>query len=135
MRRLPDFVTHYFEADKGPFRNICDLSDQEIEAVIDLEKHADTAFNRFALGSDFFKIRRAADDLLIEKYAQKFRPKPKIRPYYAVLGAFDRAKTMYGDGRSTTINISALPPGHITFVYPDHFHLVWSEGLFSPDFP
>jgi hypothetical protein len=38
--QLPGFVTHYFEADKGPFRNICDLSEQEIESVIEAEKHA-----------------------------------------------------------------------------------------------
>jgi hypothetical protein len=82
MSSLPGFLTHYFEADKGPFRNICDLPDQEIEA----EKHAGTAFNRFALGPNFFKIRRAADDLLIEKYTEKFGVKPQIRPYFAVLG-------------------------------------------------
>jgi hypothetical protein len=69
---LPNFFTHYFESDKGPFRNICDLSDAEIASIIASERHAKTAFNRFALGIDFFKIRRAADDLLIEKYSEKF---------------------------------------------------------------
>ena len=24
---LPDFLTHYYEEERGPFRNICDLSD------------------------------------------------------------------------------------------------------------
>jgi hypothetical protein len=56
MSSLPTFLTHYFEADKSPFRNICDLSDEEIESVIETEKDADTAFNRFALGLDFFTI-------------------------------------------------------------------------------
>jgi hypothetical protein len=135
MNTLPTFVTHYFEADKGPFRNICDLSDQEIETVIEAEKDADTAFNRFALGSDFFGIRRAADDLLIEKYKEKFRSKPKIRPYFAILGAFDRTLTMYRNGRSIQISISLFSPEHITFMYPDHFHFVWSKGLLQPEFP
>jgi len=45
---LPNFITHYFESDKGPFRNICE---------------------------------------------------------------------------------------HVTFMYPDHFNLVWSKGLFTPNFP
>jgi hypothetical protein len=31
---LPNFFTHYFESDKGPFRNICDLSDAEIASII-----------------------------------------------------------------------------------------------------
>jgi hypothetical protein len=130
MSSLPAFLTHYFEADKGPFRNICDLSDEEIESVIEAEKDADTAFNRFALGPDFFKIRRAADNLLIEKYTEKFGVKPQIRPYFAVLGNFDRTMTMYRDGRSVSISISLLSPEHVTFMYPDHFHLVWSKGLY-----
>lgn len=79
MYGLCRFLTHYFEADKGPFRNICDLSDEQIELIIEAEKGAETAFNRFALGSNFFKLRRAADDLLVEKYAEKFGVKPRIR--------------------------------------------------------
>jgi len=72
MSSLCNFLTHYFEADKGPFLNICDLSDEQIESVIVAEKDAETPFNRFALGPDFFKLRRSADDLLIEKYTAKF---------------------------------------------------------------
>jgi hypothetical protein len=84
VQPLPDFITHYYEADKGPFRNICDLSDLGIEMVIQVEKEAKTAFNRFAEGADFFRVRRAADDLLIAKYTERFNHAPKIRPYFAV---------------------------------------------------
>jgi hypothetical protein len=38
-------------------------------------------------------------------------------------------------GRSLRIDISTLASEHVTFMYPDHFHLVWSKGLFTPDFP
>jgi hypothetical protein len=41
---LPDFITHYFESDKGPFSNICDLSDAEIASIITSERQAKTAF-------------------------------------------------------------------------------------------
>jgi len=40
MYGLSRFLTHYFEADKGPFRNICDLSDEQIEFIIEAEKGA-----------------------------------------------------------------------------------------------
>jgi hypothetical protein len=132
---LPDFITHYFESDKGPFRNICDLSDAEIAPIIASERQAKTPFNRFAIGIDFFKIRRAADDLLIKKYSEKFGISPQTRPYFAVLGDFDRTMTMYRDGRSLRIDISSLASEHVTFMYPDHFNLVWSDGLFTPNFP
>jgi hypothetical protein len=89
MNCLPTFLTHHFEADKGPFRNVCDMPEQEIGALIEKEQDAPTAFNRFALSKEFFRVRRLADDRLIEKYAQKFRRKPLARPYYAVLGQFE----------------------------------------------
>jgi hypothetical protein len=132
--QLAYFHYHYYEADKGPFRNICDMSEQEIAVLIETEKDALTAFNRFALGEGFFRLRRIADDLLIEKYTEKFNQKPRARPYYAVLGQFDRTKTMYRDGRSVRVDLSWLSPEAVTFMYPDHFHLVWSKGLVRPDF-
>jgi hypothetical protein len=135
MSSLCSFLTHYFEADKGPFLNICDLSDEQIESVIAAEKDAETPFNRFALGPDFFKLRRSADDLLIEKYAAKFDKKPRIRPYFAVLGTFNRTMGMYRHGRSIRISVSLLAPEDLTFMYPDHFHLVWGKGLFLPESP
>jgi hypothetical protein len=85
--RIPSFLTHYYEAERGPFKNVCDLSDGDLDHLIAAEKDAGMAFNRFALGKDFFKIRRAADDLLIEKYREKFGVKPAGRPFYAVLGS------------------------------------------------
>jgi hypothetical protein len=135
MSSLCNFLTHYFEADKGPFLNICDLSDERIDSIIAAEKDAETPFNRFALGPDFFKLRRFADDLLIEKYAEKFDAKPKIRPYFAVLGSFDRTMGMYRHGRSIQIDVSLLTPEDLTFTYPDHFDMVWSKGLLLPESP
>jgi hypothetical protein len=82
---LSPFLTDYYEAERGPFKNICDLSEEEVDRLISAEKNADTGFNRFALGKDFFKIRRAADDLLIQKYVEKFWVEPDGRPFYAVL--------------------------------------------------
>jgi hypothetical protein len=131
---LPSFLTHYYEAERGPFKNVCDLSDAELDRLIADEKGADTAFNRFALGKDFFKIRREADDLLIEKYAEKFGCKPLNRPFYAVLGDFDRTLSMYRDGRSVRLEVSQFSREQVTFMYPDHFVLVWSRKL-SPSLP
>jgi hypothetical protein len=129
---IPPFLTHYYEAERGPFRNICDLTNGDLDRLISAEKDAGTIFNRFALGRDFFKIRRAADDLLVEKYREKFGFAPQTRPFYAVLGEFERTSSMYRDGRSLRIDLFSLSWEHVTFMYPDHFALVWSRGLFAP---
>jgi hypothetical protein len=129
---IPSFLTHYYEAERGPFKNICDLAGDDLDRLISAEKDAGTTFNRFALGREFFEIRRAADNLLIEKYSKKFGFAPQTRPFYAVLGEFERTSSMYRDGRSLRINLARLPREHVTFMYPAHFALVWSRGLFAP---
>ena len=129
---LPSFLTHYYEAERGPFKNICDLSEEEVDRLISAEKDANTAFNRFALGKNFFKIRRAADNLLIQKYVDKFGIEPDGRPFYAVLGEFNRTLSMYRDGRSLRIDLTEFSREQVTFMYPDHFVLVWSKGLLAP---
>jgi hypothetical protein len=129
---IPSFLTHYYESERGPFKNICDLSEKELDHLIAVEKEAKTAFNRFALGKDFFKIRRAADDLLIEKYVDKFGFRPNCRPFYAVLGEFDRTLSMYRNGRSIRIHLSQFSSEEVTFMYPDLFVLVWSQRLYPP---
>lgn len=129
---IPSFLTHYYEAERGPFKNVCDLSEEELDRLIAAEKDANTGFNRFALGKDFFKIRRAADDLLIGKYTEKFGFKPSRRPFYAVLGEFDRTLSMYRDGRSIRLDFSQFSREQVTFMYPDHFVLIWSKGLYLP---
>ena len=37
---LPSFLTHYYEAERGPFKNICDLSEEEVDRLISAEKNA-----------------------------------------------------------------------------------------------
>src|SRR6187200_989165 len=103
---LPSHITHYFEADYGPFRNICDLSHQEAEELVRVEGSARTGFNRFAIGHDFLTWRREADDLLIRAYSEKFGPPPEGRPYFALLGSFEKTLTMFREGRKLEFDVS-----------------------------
>lgn len=130
--KLPSFITHYYEADYGPFLNICDLDEDQISALTSVEKNADTAFNRFAIGPDFFRWRRAADDLLIRAYTEKFGFPPLARPFYAVLGSFDKTLTMFRNGRKVILNVDRFQEHELTFMYPDHAHLISHYGSDAP---
>lgn len=129
---LPTFITHYYEADYGPFLNICDLDDEQIEALTAVEKDANTAFNRFAMGPDFFRWRRAADDLLIRSYTEKFGFSPQGRPFYALLGSFDKTLTMFRNGRQVLLEVDDFQEHELTFMYPDHAHLTSYHGSDAP---
>jgi hypothetical protein len=125
---LPEYITHYFEADRGPFRNICDLSDEEAGKLVREEEDARTGFNRFAMGPDFLAWRREADDLLIRAYSQKFGHPPEGRPYFALLGSFDKTLTMFREGKKIEMEVSGFSEKELTFMYPDHAHLVTVYG-------
>ena len=126
--RLPSYITHYFEADYGPFLNICDLSEAEADNLVLAERDARTAFNRFAMGSEFLRWRREADDLLMRAYSEKFGRSPEGRPYFAVFGSFDKTLTMFRDGQKIEIDTSDFLEHELTFMYPDHAHLITFYG-------
>ncbi|MGJ8654780.1 MAG: hypothetical protein ACSHX8_16080 [Opitutaceae bacterium] len=129
---LPTYITHYFEREYGPFLNICDLDEESVAELFDAEREAKTEFNRFSIGSDFMKWRRNADDLLIKAYKDKFGFSPVARPYFAVLGSFDRTLTMFREGQKAILEVSDFEEHELTFMYPDHSHLTTVYGAEPP---
>jgi len=130
--KLPDFITHYYERDCGPFLNMCDLSDQDIQIIAEREKDALTGFNRFAIGDDFVHWRKAADDLLIRSYTEKFDTTPSGRPFFALLGEFDKTQGLYRNSEKLELAVSEFADHELTFMYPDHAHLI---GYYKSDAP
>ncbi len=122
--KLATHVSHYFEKNAGPLLNICDLDPHQRKQIIRREKKALTGFNRFSFGEEFFDFRLLADDLLIELYSEKFGQKPARRPFYGVLGDTDVVGGLYRDPYKIQIPVDVFEPGELTFMCPDHFHLV-----------
>ena len=100
--------------------------------LIEREKDSDTAFNRFAMGEEFMLWRRSADDLLIRAYSEKFGFRPEHRPFFAVLGNFDKTMTMFRHGRRAKLELSEFAEEEVTFMYPDHSHLTTHYGADVP---
>lgn len=117
-------VTHYFEKEAGSLLNICDLAPKQRSQIIQREKNAKTGFNRFSFGEEFFNFRLLADNLLLNLYTQKFGKRPARRPFYATLGDADVVGGLYRDPYKIRIPIEEFAPGELTFMCPDHFHLV-----------
>lgn len=125
---IEPYITHYFEYENGPFRSICDLSKSETKEIIEKERDAEVGFNRFSYGEEFFDFRKLADDLLLDMYAEKFGKKAPRRPYYAVLGSSDVVGGLYRDPYKIELAEGAFRECEVTFMVPDHFHLVsWNN--------
>lgn len=117
-------ITHYFEHEHGPFLSICDLDEEATNSIIESEKDAETGFNRYSHGKDFFDYRKVADDLLVECYEKKFGKKPERRPYFAALGDVDVVGGLYRNPYKIRIPLDYFSDFEVTFMCPDHFPLV-----------
>ncbi len=131
---IPEYITHYFESSAGPFKNICDLNDAEIEKIKEMELSSDIKWSRFKIWPEFMKSRRAADDLLMRAYEEKFKKKPDQRPIFAVLGDFHQIPGLYANPERIRVEISDLREDQITFMYPDHAHLIQYYNYDAPAF-
>lgn len=118
------YITHYFEKAYGPFLSICDLESDARNEVIEYERGLTRGFNRFDEGQAFFDFRRLADDLTLELYRERFDREPIRRPYFAVLGEADVVGGLYREPCKIRIPLSFFKEGEVTFMCPDHFHLV-----------
>ena len=129
---IPKYLTHYFERTAGPFLNICDLDDDEVEKIREFELANEIKWSRFKMWPEFMKSRKAADDLLMQLYERKFQKPPSQRPIFAVLGDFHKIPGLYTNPQSVRIEISDLREDEVTFMYPDHAHLI---QFFNHDAP
>jgi hypothetical protein len=125
---LESYVSHYFERDYGPFKNICNLRPEERKKIIEREALSTTGLNRSDYGEDFFDFRKLADDLTLRCYEEKFGFSPKCRPFFGVLGDADVVGGLYRNPSKIHIDISIFDESELTFMFPDHFHLVWYYG-------
>ena len=121
---IPDYLTHYFERTAGPFLNICDLDDEEVQKIREFELSNDIKWSRFKMWPEFMKSRKAADDLLMRLYEEKFQKPPAHRPVFAVLGDFHEIPGLYANPGSVRIEMADLREDEVTFMYPDHAHLI-----------
>jgi len=131
---IPEYLTHYYERSAGPFLNICDLDKDEVEKVREFELSNEIEFSRFKIWPEFMRSRRAADDLLIQLYEDKFNKKPMHRPIFAVLGDFHKIPGLYANPQSVRVEIADLGEEEVTFMYPDHAHLIQFFNHEAPTF-
>jgi hypothetical protein len=113
VTHLPDIVTHTFHPQRGPFRNLCALSLDDAERIVDEMR----AVGR-CMKPDYLARRHATERWLRDARTAKLGATPLEHPIYFFVGDLD-------DGRdparphALTLMLAALPPSAITFTYGD----------------
>jgi hypothetical protein len=120
MPAIPDFLSHYYEASEGPFRNLSDLPESEAEAVL---QHIRQAGDRFASQrqKDYLSVRRDLEGRVRGLFTAKGGRPRRTHPHYLILGACPWLKTWYVDGRELRIPLAAFCPQIVSFTYGDTF--------------
>ena len=112
--RLPDVVTHIYDPERGAFRNLCGLPDDEAGSIL----AAIAASGRRAIKPNYLSRRRATEAWLLSERTRKLGPSRLSHPIYFFLGDF-------GDGAdpsrpaSIVLPLAAFSEEMVTFTYPD----------------
>ena len=116
----PEMIVHYYEASRGPFRSLSDLSLEEAESIQQRIRQEGIVFAS-KRNLDYLGIRKSLEErirqLFIEKGGQPTRP----RPHYFILGRCDWVRSWYRDGQEIQILLKEVNPKGISFTYGDSF--------------
>jgi hypothetical protein len=120
MIPLPDFLSHYYEASDGPFRNLSDLPEAEAEAVL---RQIRLAGDRFASQrrDDYLSVRRELEERVRELFIAKGGRPGRERPHYLIVGACSWLRDWYVNGCELRIPLSAFHMENVSFTYGDTF--------------
>jgi hypothetical protein len=117
---LSGFLSHYFEAARGPFRSLSTLPPDQAEQVLGRLRRAGIGFAS-QRAPDYLAIRCELEQriraLFISKGGQPRRP----TPHYMILGACAWVKTWYQHGAEVRVSLAAFDPAVVSLTYGDSF--------------
>jgi hypothetical protein len=113
VTRLPANITHNYDPDRGPFRNICTLSGDEAERILNEIR----ATGKRNLKPNYLQRRLATEEWLRAERTRKLGRPPLAHPIYCFLGDFDGVDS--SRPLSIRIPLASFTREAITFTYPD----------------
>ena len=117
---MPDFLSHYYEAGRGPFRNLSDLPPDEAEVILENIRQKGDVFASKRV-KDYLDIRRGLEDKVRELFIKKGGKPQRQRPHYMILGDCSWLQKWYLDGQELRIPLASFQPEIVSFTYGDTF--------------
>lgn len=111
---------HYYERERGPFRNLSSLSREEARAVSrELKSNGDVFASRRQ--DDYMDIRRELEQRARELFLRKGGRPVLPYPHYMTLGECLWVKSWYREPGEVVISLEDFTPGTVSFTYGDLF--------------
>lgn len=117
---IPAFVTHYYEAPRGPLLNLSDLPFQEAAEILTrIRQEGKTFASKRA--TDYLRIRRELEERVRQLFIAKGGQARRERPRYFILGECSWLRSWYEKRARIAIPLSAFETDIISFTYRDTF--------------
>lgn len=110
---------HYYEEEKGPFRSISDLPDEEAEAILQRIREEKTGIFISKRPDDYLQKRRHFEDVLRKEFVKKGGRPERKSPHYMVVEEVPFFDTWYEHTSSISVDASDLDLSMLSFTYGD----------------
>ena len=123
MIRLPDFATHYYLRETGPFRSLSELPAGSEDPVFQdiLTRHQRDPGYRRRYGRNYIGVRREVEARLRELFVARGGKPRRDHPFYLVLGESPWFRDLNANQGELRIPLSELDPEVTSLTYPDSF--------------
>jgi hypothetical protein len=115
-----NYLYHYYERERGPFKKLSDLSLNEAQTVLDRLKKENTtlAVQRY---DGYLQRRQELEKIVRGIFISKGGKAIRNVPHYMTLGECDWVRTWYNDGAYIKIPITEFDIDTVSFTYGDMF--------------
>jgi hypothetical protein len=117
---IPNFLSHYYEANIGPFINLSDLNPHQAEKQLARIRQRGETFAS-QRSADYLSIRRDLEVRIRELFTQEGGQPIRQRPHYMILGACPWGLSWYVNGCELRMRLDDFPTGIVSFTYGDSF--------------
>jgi hypothetical protein len=118
--KIPIFLSHYFDASTGPFKNLSMLNQCEARDIMTRIRHEGKLFAS-QRPQDYLEIRRELEARVRQLFIAKGGKPILTRPHYMILGASPWLKDWYENGSEVRIPLVAFSKDIVSFTYGDTF--------------
>jgi hypothetical protein len=119
---VPNFVTHYYVPDRGPFLNLSDLADDYRLAVMTelMGKRAQGQQHRL-FGKRYALMRHQVETQLRDLFVGRGGHPSRMAPHYFVLGESAWFRGLAPGMKTVMLPVADLPSNGAGITYPDSF--------------
>ncbi|MBN1563796.1 MAG: hypothetical protein JXA10_08150 [Anaerolineae bacterium] len=118
--QIPDFLTHYYDAARGPFRNLSTLAPDAAERLQATIRASGRGFAS-QRNPDYLAIRRALERKIRALFIEKGGQPQRDTPHYMILGACAWVKSWYVAGCEVRVPLDQFDPAQVSLTYGDSF--------------